>query len=198
MSGDGTTDRGAKPPRTLFSLGRPGPTSSPVADTDTDTAADAGIVDPTATGAVDTAPTATDLDDTMELACGACGTTLVPGAAFCGECGTPVAQLDDGSADLVDEVPVDDLEDTHFGEYVEELPIDTAPAVLYADADPVSGTVGPTPGDPDPDPAAAPPAAVLYADPSQAEPHPPPHQHQYYADAQLAVQVYRQLYMRVI
>ena len=169
MSGDGTTDRGAKPPRTLFSLGRPGPKSATAGTGTEEPAAPADV-------AADTTPVA---DDATELGCGACGSTLVPGAAFCGECGTPVAQIDDEPFDLVEAAPMGDLGATDFGEHVEELPLDDAPAVLYADADheptPVDdvGAAADT-GDPDGGAAAvAPPAAVLYADPSQAEPLPP-------------------------
>ncbi len=184
MSGDGTTDRGAKPPRTLFSLGRPGPkgaTTEPPIDPS---------IDPGE-------PVAGDLDDAVasagavELACGACGETLIPGAAFCGECGTPVA-LDDEPFDLVEEVPMADLDAAELGEYVEELAIDDASGVLYADAPPTRDGSRPTvvpAADASTDPASeggddesggsaaavlAQPAAVLYADPTSTEPLPAP------------------------
>src|SRR5690349_18659185 len=160
MSGDGTTDRGAKPPRTLFSLGRPGPKSA-TAEASPDGAADGGIDE---AGGIET--------EVVELACGACGTTLLPHAAFCGECGTPGPRLEDEPFDLVEERPLPALEAADFGEYVEELPIDDAPAVLYADAAP--GTEAPVADAPTDDSTGATviaqPAAVLYADPSQAEP----------------------------
>lgn len=170
MSTDGTTNGGAKPPRTLFSLGRPGPkstTTEPPAEPPAEPSAESTAAP------VDEVPAE---DVTVELACGACGTTLIPGAAFCGECGTPVARLDDESLVLVEEVPMGDLEDADFGAHVEELPADDAPAVLYADAEAVP-LVEPTAEAGDDDGVGttvmAQPAAVLYADPTQAEPLPP-------------------------
>ena len=85
MSSD-AADRGVKPPRTLFSLGRPGAKQ------------DAGPGEPAE------APTDAAEEDEGELlfACGACGAILPGGAAFCGECGTPI----DTSA--YDDYPIED------------------------------------------------------------------------------------------
>jgi len=103
---DGTNDRGPKPPRTLFSLGRPGakPAEEPVAVVEdapaadlTDTVDAAGTVDPTEVQAApDEVAIADASDDTFSgYLCGACEAPLPIGAVFCAECGTPVAGIDD-------------------------------------------------------------------------------------------------------
>ena len=80
MTGDGTNDRGAQPPRTLFSLGREGSRrrrgGTDVAEVEAEPERPAPVGEP----------------------CVDCGAELIVGAAFCGECGTAVA-----TADLIDE-----------------------------------------------------------------------------------------------
>jgi hypothetical protein len=73
---NGTNDgRGVQPPRTLFSLGRPGSRAR-----EEEVVADTLIEEPVEA-----------VDEEIQYACGACGALLPTGAAFCGECGTPVA-----------------------------------------------------------------------------------------------------------
>ncbi|MFN8039002.1 MAG: hypothetical protein U0Q07_07295 [Acidimicrobiales bacterium] len=80
MSADSSDGKGVKPPRTLFSLGRPG--------AKVERGGAAVAVDPPADVATEVA------DEEIQYACGACGALLPTGAAFCGECGTPVATDD--------------------------------------------------------------------------------------------------------
>lgn len=98
MTLDGNDRGGVKAPRTLFSLGRPG-VKRPSEGSDT-------------TATVDTADTGLDEPvDEMEIqyACGACAALLPSGAAFCGECGTPVAMDDEDAADgILDELVATD------------------------------------------------------------------------------------------
>ncbi|MCX7621127.1 MAG: zinc ribbon domain-containing protein [Acidimicrobiales bacterium] len=179
----GTNDgRGIQPPRTLFSLGRPGSKTREedvAADTLTEAAA----------------------SEEIQYACGACGALLPTGAAFCGECGTPVAieGVDDYSAYEEDHggaLAVDaSIAEIAYGDAVEVATADAETLVAEAEH---SGTsvvgvesgdaAGPDlaedfgydqlveePGDvPNEPDAPVEPAAVLYADPSVVEPLPAP------------------------
>lgn len=162
MSSDGTSDgKGVKPPRTLFSLGRPG-------------AKDTGeaTIDQSRVEAVDSDAAG---GEEMQYACGACGAILPTGAAFCGECGTPVATdeyfeqdllADDGAAPggLLDEAFTAD----------EALPATTEAAAVEATGASASEAPPSEPVAEDPAAGMAPPAAVLYSDPTVVEPLPAP------------------------
>ena len=87
MTGDGTSERGSQPPRTLFSLGREGSKRR--------------------RGGTDVADDETKSSAPAPAYCGECGEPLT-GGAFCGECGAPVAtsptdDADLGAAELIDE-----------------------------------------------------------------------------------------------
>ena len=113
--------------------------------------------------------------------CGACEAPLPVGAAFCGECGTPVADTAD---DWEPPSPDRFVDGNTISPPVSHatLPPDTVspgagdqdgPAATDdADPDPAVGALGWTLGEAD-DEVTEQPAAVLYADPSQVEPLPP-------------------------
>src|SRR4051812_16912472 len=99
---DSTYDRGSKPPRTMFSLGRPGsrkhdgepegaPVDEAVDEVDSSLLVDSGYL------------------------CGACDAPLPVGAAYCGQCATPVAGMVPDTAfdgdDLAHVEELDELED---------------------------------------------------------------------------------------
>ncbi|MEZ5141195.1 MAG: hypothetical protein R2726_01565 [Acidimicrobiales bacterium] len=195
--------KGVKPPRTLFSLGRPGAKER----------GGAAVVDESRVEALDTD---TGDDEEIQYACGACGALLPTGAAFCGECGTPVATdeyfedellADDGAAPggLLDEAftadeaaePVTDAAAPAAGEHdgIGAVAATAAGAGLAgaagaaalshaghdAPADELleEAAVGeePAAGAGDvaaPTEVAEEPAAVLYRDQSLVEPLPPP------------------------
>ena len=115
---------GVQPPRTLFSLGRPGSKKE------------------NGDGAV--------LADEVVSCCPACGAALVPGAAFCGECGAAltaaapeadaatVAGADAAAAEVDDEGVEYEYEYVEEYEY-EEVPEDGAAGVAGGGA---GGVVG--------------------------------------------------------
>ena len=146
---DSSNDRSPKPPRTLFSLGRPGAKKPG----DTAIAADS----PSGGG-----------DEEYELLCGACAAPLIGDAAFCGSCGTPVA-FEDG-----DEVPGQAAEPVVAGAEPEPDPEPVAAAPFVPEPEPEPEAFVP---EVEPAVESIPeqmaPAAVLYHDPSQPEPLPP-------------------------
>jgi len=100
MSGDGIDRGGVKAPRTLFSLGRPSAKRPPEAGSAIDAADEGTLEEVDAEVAVD--------EPEIMYACGACSALLPSGAAFCGECGTPVAMDDD---EPVEDGMLDELTD---------------------------------------------------------------------------------------
>jgi hypothetical protein len=121
MSGEGTSDKGGRPPRTLFSLGREGSRRRRGGG---------------GTDVADPEPPGTDAVTDDVATCASCGNDLVGGAAFCGECGAAVAAasaggelidedlaLDEGPAELIDEdlTVEDELEEELVDELVDDL-----------------------------------------------------------------------------
>jgi hypothetical protein len=139
---DGTNDRGAKPPRTLFSLGRPGakaaeePAGGAGGSGDTTEVAD--VADVAEAGGADVAA---GTDETFSgYLCGACEAPLPIGAVFCAECGTPVASLDDvEEADGVADADAGVMAPADAGDANAEL-ADEAPMMMSADVETPAAT----------------------------------------------------------
>ncbi len=222
---DATNDRGAKPPRTLFSLGRPAakkdtPAAPPVDERATDALeSDADTANTESATGADVETPAVAFEESGFL-CGACDAPLPVGAVFCAECGTPVAALDD---DAVGAADADAVEPAGAGAEVVDVadhapPVEASGAEVSAASEPPAAPFEPVEEpaaaafEPVEEPPAAPfepaepaehgafvpveepaaaaafapveepgameavagaPAAILYADPSQAEPLPP-------------------------
>jgi hypothetical protein len=141
MSAEGTNDKDAKPPRTLFSLGREGSKKKRRAAADHQ--ADAGA------SVADEAP-----QPVHAAFCAECGSPIVEQAGFCGECGAAAVLLDETvrggvAADALDpdELELDELDQSDqpaavlYGEDSQFEPLPRPPLSTFGLAEPVTGTV---------------------------------------------------------
>ena len=161
---DASNDRGgSKPPRTMFSLGRPGNRTQGAGDN----TADAPAVDASTADAAVGQPTESTVLVESGYLCGNCEHPLPVGAAFCGECGTPVLGTVPGPGE---QSPLTDLEVPDDAAGVHDAP-------AMPDQSPSDAVTGPPIPPPDVEvrPPGFMPPAVLYTDPGvHLEPLPAP------------------------
>ena len=117
---DNANGNGGKAPRTLFSLGRSGGKRGSKRGGNASALESYPPLDPDMAGAGAVAVDDEPRDAAAEAACESCGTALVPGAMFCGECGTRVASPEDASPPAGGDEPLDQAVDEPLDQAVDE------------------------------------------------------------------------------